>query len=308
MKEIFPNLFPSRLKFITKSPDMTRRLTISILLLCTFLCVNAPGHAANHTLTAGGEVYAAPDGTTGDNAAWQVYSPGDSSSVVSGYVGEYSAGYWAGEIGAPLQNLTINDELVVIIEQEVDAGTTSHKGYFGVVDHTLNNNDPALFNPATLREIPVPNAVTSGTNADISWNEATGESSGTNIVGYHIYRSADGINFSRLNVVPLTETHYSDVNVPAGSYYAISLVYRGTPSIDGQVLSESSNAVGILIGDVNSDDTVDLGDAIIALQVMAGIPVSSPVSKASDVNGDRQIGLPEAIHALRVTSGLIPQP
>jgi hypothetical protein len=49
---------------------------------------------------------------------------------------------------------------------------------------------------------------------------------------------------------------------------------------------------------------MNLRDAMLALQVRAGINPSSTVYKEADVNGDNSIGLEEAIHALQVVSGI----
>jgi hypothetical protein len=61
-------------------------------------------------------------------------------------------------------------------------------------------------------------------------------------------------------------------------------------------------------GDINGDSSVDLEDAILALQVVAGmnpsgIRASYPACGA-DVNGDGKIGLPEAIYILQKVAGL----
>ena len=58
------------------------------------------------------------------------------------------------------------------------------------------------------------------------------------------------------------------------------------------------------LGDVNNSGTVDLTDAILVLQVLAGIELSLPLYIEADVNGDSKISLEEAIHALQVISGI----
>jgi carboxypeptidase D len=50
-------------------------------------------------------------------------------------------------------------------------------------------------------------------------------------------------------------------------------------------------------GDVNGDREISLADAILALQVVAGIGVTD-VHPGSDVDGDGRIGLPEALFCL----------
>lgn len=57
-------------------------------------------------------------------------------------------------------------------------------------------------------------------------------------------------------------------------------------------------------GDIDGDGDVDLTDAILALQVMAGIEVSSPVYTEANVNGDNKIGLAEVIYIIQKVSGL----
>jgi lysophospholipase L1-like esterase len=51
-------------------------------------------------------------------------------------------------------------------------------------------------------------------------------------------------------------------------------------------------------GDVNSDGSVNLADAIITLQVLTGS--STTVTKDADVNGDNKIGIEEALHILQI--------
>lgn len=55
-------------------------------------------------------------------------------------------------------------------------------------------------------------------------------------------------------------------------------------------------------GDVNNDDVIDLTDAILALQVCAGLSV--PVDPRADLDGDGKIGIREAVHALQSGAGL----
>ncbi|MDA3833613.1 MAG: dockerin type I repeat-containing protein [Spirochaetales bacterium] len=56
-------------------------------------------------------------------------------------------------------------------------------------------------------------------------------------------------------------------------------------------------------GDINYDKEVDLADAILALQVMAGMNPAG-VYAGADVNGDGKIGLAEVIYALQCVAGL----
>ena len=63
----------------------------------------------------------------------------------------------------------------------------------------------------------------------------------------------------------------------------------------------------VLPGDMNDDSVVDLRDAILALQVLVGMDVSSLVSTA-DVNTDGKISTEEAVFVFRSVSGLIHEP
>ena len=55
----------------------------------------------------------------------------------------------------------------------------------------------------------------------------------------------------------------------------------------------------IISADVNGDDTVDLTDAILALQVVGGVEPPSAVFPEADVNADGRIGIEEALEVLR---------
>lgn len=57
-------------------------------------------------------------------------------------------------------------------------------------------------------------------------------------------------------------------------------------------------------GDINYDGQLNLIDAVLALQVIAGISPQQTVYKDADVNGDAEIGFAEVIFILQKTSGL----
>ena len=67
---------------------------------------------------------------------------------------------------------------------------------------------------------------------------------------------------------------------------------------------ELESQIVVVKGDVDADGKVDLADAILALQVMAGITPSTTIYKEADVNGDGKIGMEEAIYIIQKVSGL----
>lgn len=77
-----------------------------------------------------------------------------------------------------------------------------------------------------------------------------------------------------------------------------------------QVSGDLSNTTGSYTfhldfdGDINKDGQIDLTDAILVLQVLAGLEPALPVYKQADVNEDGKIGLEEVIYILQKVSGL----
>lgn len=57
-------------------------------------------------------------------------------------------------------------------------------------------------------------------------------------------------------------------------------------------------------GDIDDNDTIELTDAVLALQVLVGLEPSTTVHKEADVNGDNKIGLEEALYALQEVAEL----
>ncbi len=58
-----------------------------------------------------------------------------------------------------------------------------------------------------------------------------------------------------------------------------------------------------ITGDINDDGLVDLGDAVLALRLSAGMDTIQTICEAADVNGDGVIGLAEALYALQYAAG-----
>jgi len=77
--------------------------------------------------------------------------------------------------------------------------------------------------------------------------------------------------------------------------------YEGLQDMD-TVIINISNAV--TVGDIDDSATIDLNDAILALQILTGIEQISTIHKEGDVNMDVRIGLEEAIHVLQIVAGI----
>jgi len=56
--------------------------------------------------------------------------------------------------------------------------------------------------------------------------------------------------------------------------------------------------------DINEDCTIDLFDALLALQIVNGIKNGHPVSNGADVNNNQKIGLQEVIYTLQKLAGM----
>ena len=73
---------------------------------------------------------------------------------------------------------------------------------------------------------------------------------------------------------------------------------------DGASVAEVSDLAGVEKGDVNGDGSLDLADAVSALQILVGIEPSGAVRPEADVNGDGKIGLEEVMYVIQKVSGL----
>ncbi len=77
----------------------------------------------------------------------------------------------------------------------------------------------------------------------------------------------------------------------SGSYYVISgIVYKR---------SEDSSVPLVAPGDINDNDQINLTDAILALQIMAGIAPSGTIKKVADADGDGKIGIADVLYIFR---------
>jgi hypothetical protein len=94
-------------------------------------------------------------------------------------------------------------------------------------------------------------------------------------------------------------SHFPAANLPGGDYTVSVSVedYAGNPATETWSFTFYI-PIEVGPGDVNGDGGVDLGDAILALQVVATFHPAG-VQMGAEVNGDGVIGLAEAIHILQ---------
>lgn len=69
------------------------------------------------------------------------------------------------------------------------------------------------------------------------------------------------------------------------------------------VIATNTTWAGFYPGNVDGNETIDLGDVITGLQTLVNATTSS-VSHEADLNGNDKIGIEELIYAMRVTAGL----
>ena len=204
---------------------------------------------AGNTHTEGGAVVEGLGAPETDATQISIYWAGDSSDQVTSTVGSTLAGHWLEDVGFLLtREWQVGDDHVAVLEQETAAGTNAHAGFYGVINKTLTSLDPDEFSDMTVRAIPVPAVLAGGGFVDLSWSPAiedVGTPQMTNVAGYNLHRSDDGITFAQLNATTVVDTLYQDATVVFGNtyYYALSLVYRGAPEFPGTTMSANSDSV-----------------------------------------------------------------
>ncbi len=154
------------------------------------------------------------------------------------------------------------DTMFTIIDLETGSGTVGHAGYYAVMNDTLQIDvSSQTMNTATMRPIPVPTA-TKLLNDTIRINWAApaydaGKPNVNPVIGYRVYRSTDGINFTPIASINSAGTRiYIDPDLPSGTYYyAITLRYWGSQNskesgpkaavIESKFTSANSNPITI---------------------------------------------------------------
>lgn len=101
------------------------------------------------------------------------------------------------------------------------------------------------------------------------------------------------------------EGFYRIINHPSGQY-AMTVSADCYKSFKDSVNVEKSGTadksvciVSIEKGSVNADDVINLADAVLALQITAGMVPSTTICHHLEINNDGRVGLAEAIYVLR---------
>ena len=118
----------------------------------------------------------------------------------------------------------------------------------------------------------------------------------------------------RVNVCACETEANASANMPSISADGSLVVFQSAASNLLTNLGDANRQTDIFVhkiqdidaapGDFDGDGDVDLTDAILALQVIAGMKPSSTVNKEADVNDDDKIGIEEVIYVLQKVSGL----
>jgi hypothetical protein len=95
----------------------------------------------------------------------------------------------------------------------------------------------------------------------------------------------------------------ASVDLTAAGSGAVDLFAESTGVTSERVAGEALPRNTLLPGDLDGDDRLGLGDAIVALQLLTGGP-SCGLVPACEVTGDGRIGLPDAVYLLQRAANL----
>jgi len=90
--------------------------------------------------------------------------------------------------------------------------------------------------------------------------------------------------------------------IAGDGYHTVGLRSDGTVVAVGDNNNGQCNVSGWQLhipGDINADGSIDLVDAFLALQLMAGFEPASSAYKGADVNDDGKIGIEEAVYIIQ---------
>jgi hypothetical protein len=173
----------------------------------------------------------------------------------------------------------------------------------------LNDNSPGWEDTQTIAPEGVSAEPVSLTSVKISWTPIayTTHSGGYNVY-YGISSGGPYTLFGKTSDKLTSQMEVTGLSLNTKYYFVIQTQTEPHEFNQNAVYSEHSEEVSvpedILIGDIDNSRLVNLGDAILALQVLARIKSSFPIYKKADVDGDEKIGLEEVVYILRKISGL----
>lgn len=107
-----------------------------------------------------------------------------------------------------------------------------------------------------------------------------------------IYTTAGAATYTYDALNRLVKVVYGDGSNTPLSY--IEYTYDSAGNI-----TRISSLGGVLYGDVDGSESVDLADAIVSLQIISGQDAFPPPFEKSEVNSDQRIGMEEAIYILQ---------
>ncbi len=187
----------------------------------------------------------------------------------------------------------------------------------------VDNNDGTITDTASCLQWQkaMMNETVNGVYIDIyNWQDALAASEKLSLAGHSDWRLPNKnellslVDYSRY--VPAIEPVFVDTSFSSGFWSSTTYAYRPDyawfsyfgDGYDFFGFKESIFRVravrgGGAFGDINKDCFVNLSDAILALQVIAGIIPVDTTAADSDVNGDGKVGLAEAINGLRNAAG-----
>ncbi len=151
-----------------------------------------------------------------------------------------------------------------------------------IIEATLNKTQPVF----TI------NPVTSPTNQD---SQAL---SGTREAMAAITAACNTATVGTVSYPTETTWNIALTNLTEGAN-AITLTARdaaGNTTVTATIISLDRT---VLKGDINGNGSIDLTDAVMAMQILSHVTPAQPINKKADIDGDGKIGLPEVIFILQ---------
>jgi hypothetical protein len=198
----------------------------------------------------------------------------------------------------------LEDEPFVIFDTDMGMGTVEVMNYSA---GTFPSGGNGGGNGGGGDTIPPNTTITSGPSGTLTNNDVTITYTGTDNTTFtsnlvYSYR-LDSYDTSWSGYTALTSKSYNDL--PNGSYTFQVRAKDQAGNVDPTPASGSFtvNYTSLKKGDINTDGNVDLADAVLALQVCAGMSPQN-VNKQHAIDGGGKVGLKEVIYVLQKVAGL----